>query len=228
MKATLINPADIPALADARSSVYRFLIDALDQPTHPQHQWLVDPEFAVALTNLCTQFAVSPPTGELFPAGYADHEARYIAAFEVGLPAPPVVLLASHYHRTEPPPRIIHEHVLIYRRFGVVTAPGNGQPPDHLLNELAFLARLDELLARGASPDADESAGPRNDDASVLFARRDFLARHVGRWTPLAAARAAEKNQPPVYVALLQLAAAATAQDLELTEGMIARLEERA
>jgi TorA maturation chaperone TorD len=203
----------VPAgLAEARPAVYRFLLAALDRPTPEQHAWLTGADFPRALAAACAAFGLPCPDGELFPASFAEHESRYLACFEVGLPAPPVPLLASHYSTREPVPRTIHEHVLFYRHFGTQPAAAS-EPADHVLNELSFLIRLDEL-PRAAEP------------ASVLRARRDFLARQVVRWPGKAAAAAEEKCLPPIYCVLLSLLAAAASQDLELTEAAVALLDE--
>jgi TorA maturation chaperone TorD len=136
---------------------------------------------------------------------WADHESRYLACFEVGLPAAPVPLLASHYQKREPVPRIIHEHILFYRRFGLPGPDREQAPADHLLYQLDFLIRLDELVLQ------DRIAG------SALWARQDFLARHVRRWTAEAARQATEKRLPGVYCSLLAVLSAAVNEDLELT-----------
>jgi len=197
-------------LSATRLAVYRFLLAALNKPSAEQHAWFAGPDFRRSLEALCEQFAVAPPGGEVAAAGPAEHEARYIACFEVGVPAPPVVLLASHYNRREPVTAVIHEHILFYRRFGAALAPGNIEPADHLLNQLAFLIRLDELCLIG---------GPGVD--SVGRARRDFLLRQAARWPAWAAAAAVEKGLPAVYCTLLSLLAAAVTQDLELTEAAL-------
>lgn len=204
-------------LAPTRQAVYRFLLAALNKPTAEQHAWFAAPEFRQSLAELAERFGVAPPPGELAAAYPADHQARYIACFEVGLPTPPVVLLASHYNKREPVTAIIHEHILFYKRFGASLAAGNIEPADHLLNELAFLIRLDELLAQD-TPMAD----------SILCARRDFLRRHLTRWPAQAADAAVEKHLPGVYCTLLALLAAAVEQDLALTEAaVVGRNEEQ-
>jgi TorA maturation chaperone TorD len=205
------EPVAAKELAEARLAVYRFLRAALDKPSPGQHAWLVGPAFRRLLACLCEQFGVPPPAGDLGVAEPADHEARYLACFEVGLPAPPVPLLASHYNRREPVPQIIHEHVLFYRRFGSPVAAANGESADHLLNELAFLIRLDELL-QVEMLDAE----------SLLRARRDFLRRQAARWPARAAAAAEEQGLPAVYRTLLSLLAAAVHQDLALTDAALA------
>jgi DMSO reductase family type II enzyme chaperone len=196
--------AALEELAPARMAVYRFLQEALRPPTAAQHAWLVGPAFAEALACACEPFGLSVPTGELVPPAYADHEARYLACFEVGLPGPPVPLLASHYNRREPAQRVLHEHILFYRCFGLAVSAQSAVPADHLVHQLAFLMRLDELVGRVERP-------------SLLLARRDFLERHVVAWVGRAAAAAEEKHLPPLYCALLALAAEAVAQDRELT-----------
>lgn len=200
---------DLKELARARSALYRLLSAALDKPAPDQHAWLLGPDFRRALELACAEFALPCPEGELFPEDYAEHESRYLACFEVGLPEPPVALLASHYQRREPVPATIHEHVLFYRRFGATLAARNREPADHLLNELAFLVLLDDLLTGGQPAD------------SILKARRDFLARQVSRWVGRAADRAEQTGIPPVYQTLLRLLAAAVAQDTELTAAVL-------
>jgi DMSO reductase family type II enzyme chaperone len=190
----------------ARQTVYRFLRAALGVPAPEQHTWMRGPDFARSLGELAAAFDVDCPEGELVPADWADHESRYLACFEVGLPAPPVPLLASHYQKREPVPRIIHEHILFYRRFGLPGPEQNQAPADHLVYQLDFLIHLDELLLK----DQVEAA-------SALWARQDFLSRHVRRWTAEARREAAEKCLPGVYQTLLALLSAAVAEDLEWT-----------
>jgi TorA maturation chaperone TorD len=198
-------------LASSRLAVYRFLLAALDKPTPVQHCWFRSPDFRAALAALGEAFDLPCPDGELVPPALADHESRYLACFEVGLPQPPVVLQASHYNRREPVPATVHEHVLFYKRFGARPAEGNIEPADHLSNELAFLIHLDELLAAG-----------KLEAESVLRARRDFLARQVTRWAAAAAAAAEATSLPALYRFLLAVLARAADQDLELTQAALA------
>ncbi len=194
-------------LARSRLAVYRFLLAALDKPTPEQHRWFCSPDFRAALEAVAEAFELPCPEGELVPPALADHESRYLACFEVGVPQPPVVLQASHYNRREPVPATVHEHVLFYKRFGARPADGNIEPADHLSNELAFLIHLDELLAAG-----------KLEAESVLRGRRDFLARQVTRWAAAAAAEAEDKLLPSLYRFLLAVFARAAEQDLELSQ----------
>ncbi|MBL8797487.1 MAG: molecular chaperone TorD family protein [Planctomycetia bacterium] len=198
-------------VVEARLAVYRFLTAALDKPTAEQHEWFSNRSFLASMEQVCASFGVPVPEGELAAADPADHEARYIACFEVGLPTPPVVLLASHYNRREPVTAVIHEHILFYHRFGATLSASNREPADHLLSELAFLLHLDRLFLKGMPAD------------SLLLARRDFLHRHASRWPAKAAADAEEKCLPTVYRTLLAILAVAVAEDLRLTEATLAQ-----
>jgi DMSO reductase family type II enzyme chaperone len=202
-------------LARTRQAVYRFLRAALVAPTPGQHAWLQGAEFASAFAALCDSFGLPCPAGDLVPADYADHESRYLACFEVGMPGPPVPLTASHYNRREPVPRILHEHILFYRKFGVAVPADSQEPADHLAHQLAFLVHLDDLLLAGRP-------APR----CVLSARHDFLSRHLVRWAGEAAGSAREKHLPPLYCALLGALAAAAEQDRELTASALVDLPE--
>lgn len=212
MKMQSVETVANEALAEARLAVYRFLLAALDKPMPAQHAWLAGVDFRSALEQVCAGFDLQVPPGDLAAADPADHEARYIACFEVGLPTPPVVLLSSHYNRREPVTAIIHEHMLFYRRFGARIA-ATGEPADHALNELAFLIHLDELLLGG-----------RIEAESIVRARHDFLSRHMSRW-PAGAVAAAEANGiPVVYVVLLRLLASAVDDDRALTDAELEQL----
>jgi DMSO reductase family type II enzyme chaperone len=194
------------AIAVTRQAVYQFLRAALAAPSREQHDWMRRPDFADALGVLTATFGVTFPGGELVPDEGVDHVSRYLACFEVGLPAPPVPLLASHYQHREPVPRIIHEHILFYRRFRMPVPSASQEPADHLSHQLAFLIHLDGLMQRGAAhPD------------SIQWARRDFLSRHVRRWVGEASRQAEEKRLPAIYRALLAVLAAAVEDDLALT-----------
>jgi DMSO reductase family type II enzyme chaperone len=199
----LDSPCD---LARTRQDVYRFLRSALVRPTPEQHAWLNEAGFETTLETLCAAFDLPYPPGPLVPAEFAGHESRYLACFEVGMPGPPVPLVASHYNRREPAPRILYEHVLFYRQFGVAVPADSVDPADHLGHQLAFLIHLDDLLD-------EESLAP----VSVLRARHDFLSRHLVAWTQEASQAAVEKHLPPLYQALLGLLGAAVVQDRELT-----------
>ena len=212
MTATTECPANIPAV---RQAVYRFLRASLGPPSPEQHDWMRGTEFAQSLAALTEAFGVDLPEGELVPRDWADHESRYLACFEVGLPSAPVPMLASHYQKREPVPRIIHEHLLFYRRFGMPGPDREQAPADHLVYQLDFLIHLDELLRTD-----------RIDAGSALWARQDFLSRHVLRWTEESRRQAEENGLPEVYRTLLEVLAVAVAEDREQTAASRLKTEE--
>ncbi len=199
------EPQTLHDLAEGRLRVYGFVRALLNKPTPEQHTWMQQNAFRGALELACTQFDLPCPTEEEPPAAYGDFESRYLACFEVGLPAPPVALQASAYNRKAPAPSIIHENVLFYQCFRL-PPQAEREPADHLLHQLAFLMHLDQLLLAGTAA-----------AASLLLARRDFLQRQMLPWLPKAAADAAERHLPALYCTLLLLLAKALQQDLELT-----------
>ncbi len=202
-----------PGIADARIAVYQFLLAVLDKPTVEQFDWLRSAEFRDTLARLCEEFFIAPPEEDLTPEDFAEFESRYLACFEVGMPTPPVPLQASHYDRRHPAPAVIHEHILFYKQFGQQPTTANGEPADHLSNELGFLIHLDERAIR--QPDKRDS---------IVRARRDFLQRQAGPWPARAVELAVENGLPQLYVATLSLLAAAIEQDRELTEQQVADL----
>ncbi len=206
----------VQKLAQVRSDVYRFCLQAMDKPTRAQFDWLNSRPFRTSLRALCEQFEVRLSTELSLPQDFAAYESVYIACFDVGLPAPPVPLLSSHYNKREPVPATIHEHVLFYKRFGTTLAEGNIEPADHLSNELAFLIWLDELLHEGEI-----------DPESIHQARLDFLRRHPHRWLPQALRAAQEKELPELFIVLLRLMSHAIDEDVELTQSLLSDLHEK-
>lgn len=193
----------------ARQSVYRFLRAALELPSTVQHCWMRSEDFSSALETIATAFGVDFIGGEQTPENWADHESRYLACFEVGMPSPPVPLLASHYQKREPAPRIIHEHILFYRSFGLAAPDRQQAPADHLVYQLDYLIYLDKLLQQ-----------QRFDPDSIYWARIDFISRHMQRWTADANREAQEKCLPKVYRTLLAVLAAAVVDDQKQTVAM--------
>jgi len=203
--------AAIDGVATARMAVYRFALQSLDKPSAEQHAWMTDDAYGHTLGALCDRFDVPGPSESRIEPQLPDHEATYIAWFEAGLPTPRVVLQASHYNQREPAPRILHEHVLFYQRFGAALRKDNLDQPDHLLNQLAFLIHLDELASHAPQ-----------DAQSIAAARRDFLHRQVIALVTSAAAAASKHGAPPVYQAVFAILATAVRQDLTLTEETLA------
>lgn len=92
-------------------------------------------------------------------------------------------------------PALWEDLLRYYRYFGLDFARRTGgAPPDHLLLELEFMHYLGFLETA--------LAGSRDD---LRRAQRDFLARHLARWTGALAARLAAQAADGPYGALSAL-----------------------
>lgn len=201
-----LNPTSPADAAYARIAVYGFVLAIFDKPDLEQHAWLTSSDFAETFRGLCQRFDIEPPAA-LVEWSADEHESTYLACFEVGLPTPKVVLQASHYNRRAPAPRTIHEHQRLYRLFDAKLAPRNLDQQDHLLNELAFLIHLDELVLAGAG-DLD----------AIVRARRDFIGKHVKDHVGSALESSRKSGVPPIYSVTLDLLATALDQDFALSD----------
>ncbi len=205
-----VKDAQLTELAPVRLALYGFVLAVFDKPTAEQHAWLRSEEFATTLRELSDRFGVEAPGGGLVDWSADEHESSYLACFEVGLPTPKVVLQASHYNRRAPAPRTIHEHERLYRLFGAKLTLHNLDQQDHLLNELAFLVHLDELVLGGAV-----------DLPAILRARRDFVGKHVRGLVGAALRSSQTAGVPPLYPVMLALLASALDQDFALSEAWL-------
>lgn len=208
----LVEASASPAVAaSARIALYGFVLAIFDKPSLQQHGWLTSSDFAETLRGLCDRFGIEPPDGAWVDWSADEHESTYLACFEVGLPTPKVVLQASHYNRRAPAPRIIHEHQRLYRLFDAKLARLNLDQQDHLLNELAFLIHLDELVLGGA-----------RDLGAIVGARRDFVGKHVRDHVVSALEKACSPGVPRVYAVTLDLLACALEEDFALSNAWLA------
>lgn len=109
-----------------------------------------------------------------------------------------------------PQMKVMEEAVRFYSHFGLTLTEEQKELPDHLtteLNFLHFLAYGEHLLeSRG------ESAG------AYRLARRDFIARHPGRWLPLMADKLRVMEPMPLFRILTELLQRLLAWDLAQLE----------
>ncbi|MBK8309180.1 MAG: molecular chaperone TorD family protein [Gammaproteobacteria bacterium] len=96
-----------------------------------------------------------------------------------------------------PQMKVMEEAVRFYAHFGLTLTEEQKELPDHLTTELNFLHFLacgeHELRARGASTTA------------YRLARRDFIARHPGRWVPVMKEKLQTMNPLPLFQVLSEL-----------------------
>ena len=96
-----------------------------------------------------------------------------------------------------PQMKVMEEAVRFYAHFGLTLTEEQKELPDHLTTELNFLHFLacgeHELQARGASTTA------------YRLARRDFIARHPGRWVPVMKEKLQTMSPLPLFQVLSEL-----------------------
>jgi len=175
------NPGVNPALEE--SLLWKFLHDLFRPPTEDQWNWLRSDPARRVWQMLSKGVEQSVPADLPVPQDFSHYEEGYLAAYDVGFPAPPCPLQESHWRPDQPTSGVLHENILFYQHFGLRVRPGGSLPPDHLLQQLEFLSVLC----------VHEGTGLERQDASVTAqfarAREDFLARHVRTWIGKAEAK---------------------------------------
>ena len=105
-----------------------------------------------------------------------------------------------------PQMKVMEEAVRFYGHFGLTLSEEQKELPDHLTTELNFLHFLalgeHELQAQGAPTTA------------YRLARRDFIARHPGRWVPIMKQKLQTMKPLPLFLALIELLEHLLSRDL--------------
>lgn len=184
------------------AAAWSFLHDLFRAPGAEQWRWLHE-DWVQGVWARLSEWAGEDHPGTLpLPADCAAYEQQYLATFDVGLPAPPCPLIETHWNKREPTARILHEHILFYKCFGLELRSQVGETADHLRHQLEFLAYLCRI-------EAQERTRPTRSGMAEEIARgrRDFLARHPGSWIPCAAAKLISQQSgswPAAWLALLE------------------------
>lgn len=206
----------------ARSALYALLGEAFGYPRGELLEAIRSGELAARLREWLER--LDPPlpgpidwralgdagaTAEALPA-------EYTRLFDPGTSAPPCPLFGGLH--VEPQMTTMEEVLRFYHHFGLAPTGQGGETPDHVTAELEFL----HVLAYG---EADlEARG--EDPTSYQLGRRDFIARHPGRWIPMMRAKL-ERQRPMAFyaelVALLDRCLAADLAGLEARHGSAAR-----
>jgi len=172
--------AVVMATLDLAAAI-RYSHDLLRKPTSDQHVWLLS-EACSDLWRLVSSGLGCESQFPEIPSDYQAFESQYIATFDVGQPQPPVPLIESHYNKTEPVTRVLHENVLFYKRFGLRLRPDFAETSDHLLCQLSFAVHLLGLLRQREEADEVEEG------AQIVQALGDYSDRHLRSWVPKAIA----------------------------------------
>jgi len=168
------DPEWNPALEE--SLLWKFLHDLFRPPAEDQWRWLGSDPARRIWRMLSTGTEQAIPADLPVPQDFSDYAEGYLAAYDVGFPAPPCPLQESHWMPDRSTSRVLHENILFYRYFGLRLRPGGSLPPDHLLHQLEFLSCL---CAREGTRLAHGESGPAT---QLARAREDFLARHLRSW----------------------------------------------
>lgn len=105
---------------------------------------------------------------------------------------------------------VMEEAIRFYTHFGLSLNEDAKELPDHLTTQLNFV----HFLAYGECARAAEGAP----STPYRLARRDFIARHPGRWVPIMLAKLRTAQPLPFVLACTELVAALLAWDLACLE----------
>ncbi len=172
--------SDIAALRETAAG-WLFFHDLFRFPTDAQWAWLHDPSMAAAWNLLATHLKAEVPNEMPLPDTRPIYEQTFLSTFEVGMPAPLCPLIESHWHRSEPAPKVLYENILFYKQFGLQLRAGANETADHLCHQSEFIYYL---CLRESEWRQDQGRSAMAD--SCARGRADFLARHLMTWLPLA------------------------------------------
>ena len=208
--------------AAARSALYAVFAEALGYPRGELLTAIRSGDLARSLQEWLAR--LDPPLdatidwGALEDAGENEDTlaAEYTRLFDPGTSASPCALYGGLH--VGPQMTTMEEVLRFYHHFGLAPTDAGGETPDHVIPELEFLHVLAfgeaDLCARGEDP------------TSYRLGRRDFIARHPGRWIPMMRAKL-ERQQPMIFYAqligLLEQCLVADLAELEGRHGSAAR-----
>lgn len=135
---------------------------------------------------------------------------EYTRLFDPGTSASPCALYGGLH--VGPQMTTMEEVLRFYQHFGLTTTGKGGDTPDHLSAELEFL----HVLAYGEAELIEQGEDP----SSYQLGRRDFIARHPGRWIPMMRASLETRKPMPFYAGLVNLLERCLAADLEQLEAL--------
>lgn len=219
MQPGTVGPTSDTATA-SRSRLYQLLALAFEFPDEELYAAIQDGTFVATIRQACAGLpydlsgAISPALAGV-AAPYVDFESEYIRLFDVGAAGPPCTLYGGVHMGDRM--KAMEDAVRFYNYFGLRTDPAVRELPDHIVTEIEFMHYLTfceaDLRGRGLDP------------SSCLRAERDFLERHLCKWTPRMLARLAKQETLPFFPALARLAVAAFDADRAYAAAAAARFE---
>lgn len=204
-----------PGSAAARSALYALFAEALGYPRGELLAAIRSGELARSLQGwlgkLDPPLDVAIDWDALKDAGESEDTlaAEYTRLFDPGTSASPCALYGGLH--VGPQMTTMEEVLRFYHHFGLAPMEEGGETPDHVVPELEFLHVLafgeTDLAARGEDP------------TSYRLGRRDFIARHPGRWIPMMRAKLERQQPMAFYAQLIGLLERCLAADLAELEG---------
>jgi len=174
--------------------LYRVFANAFSHPPAERFAWLSGKEFRALVKKLGQhQEAILSAAALGRFSDYTAYESAYIALFEVGVPQAPVPLQESANSHRQVPQEIVLECVNFYDVLGLRPS-GSVFPSDHLVTQLEFLAAARYLR---------EQANDSHKVETLRCLERDFIARHLLNWLPVAQEKL-DKRDPPLFPVLLR------------------------
>ncbi len=163
----------LPGPPDPRALLYLGYARLLGFPDAPLRDCIQSGDVAVEVAAVHRAARLAPPGNDLLRDVRGGLEPDYIAAFEVGVPEPPVPLYESAYQADDKASRlsVLEDLVRFYEFFDLDLGEAPSEAPDHLTVELEFMAALAQMEALAAGEGADR--------APFRLAQRDFLDRHL-------------------------------------------------
>jgi DMSO reductase family type II enzyme chaperone len=215
------EPAAAASNARAWAALYALLSDAFAYPEGERLDAIRSGALARGLAEWVARLEPPLPVRVAWPAlrdaGEDDDSlaAEYTRLFDPGVAAPPCPLYGGLH--VGPQKTTMEEVLRFYHHFGLAPSGAGRDTPDHLCAELEFL----HVLAFGEA----ERAARGEDAGSYQRGRRDFLARHPGRWVPMLRARLERERPPPFYAELAALLERCLAADLRELEARCGRAQ---
>lgn len=208
--------APLSGPAAARSALYALFSEAFEYPRGELLEAIRSGALALRLREWLERLAPPLPGTVDWPAlaDAGDREdalaTEYTRLFDPGTSASPCALYGGLH--VGPQMMTMEEVLRFYQHFGLGLTGKGGDTPDHLTTQLEFLHVLAygeaELSARGEDP------------SSYRLGRRDFIARHPGRWIPMMRARLERQDPMPFYARLVELLERCLAADLAELEAV--------
>jgi DMSO reductase family type II enzyme chaperone len=202
-------------VAIARSSFYRLLAQAYEDPTHEGWNALASADCRQCFESAAGTLAIAAPAlaesargflGHLKPEAFESFLTAYLAAFgHAARGRCPLNEIEYGELKADPlfQPHRLADLAAFYKAFGLQVADDAGERQDHLCLELEFMC----VLAAKEAYALEHQLDPE-DLSMCRESQRKFLREHLSRWTPAFTRRLARLSKDTPLGALANLTGA--------------------